>query len=135
MKTISMVVNGPNKVTDNVLPAYRIDLSITAANDITTKIFVKKRFKKYDGTLDDSFVAVASPTNLQDFAEDAPNEGQNYFRTNCISLQTSDVNYLNTVLQEILSDISLLLNEETVLDGISNQSITYTITPSSITTS
>jgi hypothetical protein len=111
----------------SVLPGYRADLLITDGNDITTKLFVKQRVKKYDQTLDNNFVAVSSSANLHDIAEDAPHEGSSYFRTDTISLVSSDLVLLNAVIVEIIDEIELLMQQEAVIDANSSLTSIYTI--------
>lgn len=133
MKSITVTVNGPNRIQDAKLPAYRVDVSITGANDITTKLFVKQRILKPEGTTEDNFVAVASPTNLEDFAEDAPLVDSSFFRSNSISLASSDPAFLSSTLETILSELSLLTKQMEILDENSSITTNYTVTSSGVT--
>jgi hypothetical protein len=109
---------------------YRVDLTIDSANLITPNLFVKQRVIKPDGTIDDTFAAVASPSEIEDIPELAPGSNR-FFRDSKISLINSDSDYLNQVVQQILIDVQLTVLQMNELDLLTPSEI-ITVTESGI---
>lgn len=129
MKTITLVRKAVKR--SGGLTSYRLDLEVTGSQNISRDIFVKQRSKKYDGTLEEVFVAVASPANLEDIDAKSPRAPSTYFRINTASLVSSDPIFLEEAFTTILAEVQLLCDqaevlEETEVDGI------YTITSTDI---
>src|SRR5271165_6316610 len=81
--------------------AYRTDMTINTGNGITNYLFVKQRTVNADGTIDDSFVAVAGPAEIEDLPQQAPSAPDTFWRDNTISLISADPTKLAEVTQEI----------------------------------
>jgi hypothetical protein len=111
--------------------SYRVDLTINSTNDITAFLFVKERVVKPDGTNDDTFVAVASPSQIEDINESSPGTGTVYFRDKTVSLISTDPQYLNDTVNEILADIQLTVLQMNELDVLTPPQY-FTITADSI---
>lgn len=129
MKTITLVRKAVKR--NEGLTSYRLDLEVTGSQNITRDLFVKQRYKKYDGTLENTFVAVASPANLEDIDARSPKAPSSYFRESTVSLVSSDPVFLEEAFNTILSELQLLCDqaevlEETEVDGV------YTITSADV---
>lgn len=129
MKIITLVRKAVKR--NEALTSYRLDLEVTGSQNISRDIFVKQRSKKFDGTIEDVFVAVASPATLEDYDAKAPSANSPFFRTNEISLVSSDPVFLDEAFDSILYEIRLLCDqaevlEESLVDGI------YTITSTEV---
>ena len=129
MKTLTVSSQTVNY--NSALQAFVLNLQVTAGDNITTKVFVKQRSTNSAGVTDDSFVAVASPANLEDFANDQPNPGSSYFLTDTINLVSSDPNYLNEVHQSILGELQTLADQ---MDALANLSGGQTVTITGLAT-
>ena len=112
--------------------AYRTDITITGSDTITQYLFVKERIVRPDGTVDDTFAAVASPEQIEDIPQQAPEPPSTFFRDNQVSFISGDPNRLNDVVNEVLSDLQLTVQQATDLQTFTT-STNYTISPSSIT--
>lgn len=111
---------------------YRVDLTITSSSNITTFLFVKQRISLVDGTYDDTFVTVASPAQIEDIQQQSPAPGEFFFRDNTISLISSDPTLIQTLTNNILSDVQLTIQQSEDLDVLSSAE-TITVTDSAIT--
>lgn len=105
---------------------YRTDITINSGNGITPLLFVKQRVIKADGTVDDTFAAVASPEEIEDLPERAPELPGQYFRDSAVSLVSSDLSYLLEVVQTVLDDLALTLKQAGELETFAS-STNYTI--------
>lgn len=111
---------------------YRVDFTIASGNNITPYLFVKQRVGLADGTYDDTFVTVASPSQIEEIQQQSPAAGEFFFRDNTISLISSDPTLIQTTANNILSDIQLTIQQSEDLDVLSAAE-TITVTNSSIT--
>lgn len=95
------------------MQGYRTTLEATAEG-MTKYVFVMQRIHNYSKqNFDDVFVAVATPAQIEDFAEDAPLEGSSYFRTYKIDLLSRTANHLEDVITDILGQLQdLVVNVE-----------------------
>lgn len=110
--------------------SYRCRLEVVSAEGTTNKIFVKRRVvSTSDLTAGDSFSAVASPTELEDYPEDAPRSGSYYFRDSTVDIVVSNADYLDEVVNAILMDIGKLADDLNALNNLNKQT---TITISGI---
>lgn len=130
MKTITLLRKSVKR--NNVLAAYSLDLEITQAYDITKALFVKQRHIKFDGTIEDVFVAVASPATIAEFSERSPREGSSYFRDSKISIVSTHPDFLEEAFDTILSELQQLVDEAEVLDAMEEDGV-YLISSTSIT--
>ena len=112
---------------DSDQSSYRITLEVTQAENITPKIFVKQRLRNLSNqTFDDVFAAVCTPAQLEDFAVDAPNEGSSFYRSNKIDIVARNADYLESVYEDIVTEVQQLCKGVEALDLLNNQ-ITVTI--------
>lgn len=112
--------------------AYRTDITINSSDNSTKYLLVKQRIVNPDGNNDDTFVAVASPAQIEDLPEKAPVVPESFFRDYQVSLIASDPDKLNEVVQHILTDLQLTLKELVELETFTTTN-SYTISDTSIT--
>ena len=102
------------------ISSYKMLVISSGNEDTPGKIFVNQRIKNFSkDSFDDVFVAVATPVQLEDFAEDAPDAGTSYYRTNRIELIARTVEELNSVFQSMLFEIDKLVLDLSDLDKLS----------------
>jgi len=110
-----------------------MDLQIISTDSITKFLFVKQRIKTTTNKFDDVFAAVASPANIEDFGELAPNEGSTFFRDCNVSLISSSMEVLNDLFDSIMSELQHLADEVDLLDQLSGDLI-YNISANNVET-
>jgi hypothetical protein len=110
------------------ISSYKLVVSTANAQNMPDKIFVKQRTRNFaKDSIDDTFVAVCTPVQLEDFEEDAPGEGTSYFRTNTIELVGRTPEYLTEVFDSLLYETQKLVVDLTDLDNLSVAEV-YNIT-------
>lgn len=112
--------------------SYRMDLEITAAENITSKVFVKQRLLVAGtSTYNDVFVAVCTPAQIEDLPEDNPTD-TSFFRVSKIELVNENPEYLEQVAADVLIELKQLIASLTYLETTSVVAV-YTVTASDIT--
>jgi len=96
--------------------SYVVELEVSTANNIDKNLFVKQRFRKPEGIYEDKFAAVCSPAQLQDLDTVSPASGESYFRDSKVTLIGTNPSYLDSVVNEIVSDIQILIDNDTSLE-------------------
>jgi hypothetical protein len=99
------------------LSSYRMTLQVTAASGIVSTVFVKERHYTIPGTTTDFFVAVATPTQLEDFPTYKPVETIGFFLDSQIDLVARTAEELDNILQEILQEVNKLCTDVDVLNN------------------
>jgi hypothetical protein len=115
------------------LSSYRLDLEIMSTEDITKDVFVKQRLRAVDNSIDDRFVAIASPAQIEDLGVNSPNGDSSYFRSSVVSLVSSNPDYLEETFNIILTELQSLTEAIEVLDELTVDGI-YNITADEVTT-
>ena len=133
MRTITLTRKAIARNTESP-GSYQLDLSITQATDITTKLFLKQRSTRFDGQVIDDFIGIPTPADLEDYTEDNPAEGTTIYRTNTISLIATDPALLEEAFKTILSELQLLVEQADVLANLPTDKV-YTIQAGQITES
>lgn len=104
--------------------SYKLELQAVDAQNMTNKIFVNQRTRSFSkDTLEDVFCAIATPTQLEDFAEDSPNEGTSFFRTNRIELVARTPEMLQDVFESILYEVKKLVVDLDALDNLEDAQV------------
>jgi len=125
-KSIQIVKHSTIELPD--ISSYKLVVRAENAQNMPDKIFVKQRIRNFaKNTIDETFVAVCTPTQLEDFEEDAPGEGSSYFRTNQIELVGRTPEWLVTVFDSLLYETKKLVVDLTDLDSLSEATV-YNIT-------
>jgi spore coat polysaccharide biosynthesis protein SpsF (cytidylyltransferase family) len=131
MATITL--NRESSTYDKQIASYRMRVTVTSADGINPKVFVNQRLRDAQKqTFDDVFVAVATPTQLEDFAPDAPNEGTSFFRTSTIDVISRNADYLENVFDDILWNVQKLVTDIDALQTLTANG-TYVIDAEGIT--
>lgn len=106
------------------ISSYKLVVEAINAQNMPNKIFVKQRITNFaKGTIDDIFVAIATPTQLEDFAEDSPEEGTSFFRSSSIELVGRTPEMLQTVFASIIYETKKLVVDLTDMDNLSDAQV------------
>ena len=109
------------------ISSYKLVVSTANAQNMPDKVFVKQRVRNFaKDSIDDTFVAVCTPVQLEDFEEDAPGEGSSYFRSNTIELIGRTPEYLTEVFDSLMYEVKKLVIDLTDLDSLSAARV-YTV--------
>lgn len=101
------------------ISSYKLVVEAINAENMPDKIFVNQRIHNFAKDMfDDIFVAVCTPTQLEDFAEDSPEEGTSYYRTNRIELIARTPEGLQTIFDSLLFEVKKLVVDLTDLDNL-----------------
>lgn len=94
------------------------------AQNMSDKIFVKQRIRNFaKGVFDDTFVAVCTPAQLEDFEEDAPGEGTSYYRTNTIELIARTAEEMQAVFNSLVYETKKLVVDLSDLENLSSAEV------------
>jgi len=125
-KSIQLVKQSTVALPD--ISSYKLVVRTANAEGISDKIFVKQRVRNFaKNTIDETFVAVCTPAQLEDFEEDLPGEGSSYFRTNTIELIGRTPEWLSTVFDSLIYEVKKLVVDLTDLEVL-GAAATYNIT-------
>lgn len=106
-KSIQIIKRSTVKIPE--LSSYKLVVETANPVGMPDKIFVNQRIQNFaKGRLDDTFVAVATPAQLEDFDEDAPAEGSSFFRTNKIELIARTPELLQEVVDSLMYEVKKL---------------------------
>lgn len=101
------------------ISSYRLVVNTLNAQGMTGKIFVKQRIRNFaKDSIDDTFVAVCTPTQLEDFEEDSPGHGTSYYRTDRIDLVARTPEVLQSIFDSLLYETKKLVVDLTDLDNL-----------------
>jgi hypothetical protein len=113
------------------ISSLKLVVETVNAVDMPSKIFVKQRIRNFAaGTFDDTFAAICTPTQLEDFPEDAPAEGSSYFRTNKVELVCRTPEQLQSVFDSLVYETKKLVVDLTDMERLSVAQL-YSITANS----
>ncbi len=93
-----------------------------AAEYMPKEVFVKQRLTA--SSADDCFVAVASVAQMEDLPVNSPGADTSYFRTDSVSLVSTNPVVLNTIYTEVLEEIQMLISN---LEALDTQAVPETI--------
>lgn len=112
-------------------PSYSMELTVTAAEDITAAIFVKQRFG--DDASSDVFAAIATPEQLETLPDTAPELTTSYFRSDTIQITALNHATLVAIYASILEEVQLLIANLNSLDTAETPATTVEITETAVT--
>jgi len=99
--------------------SYKLVVEAINAVNMPSKIFVKQRIRNFAKNIfEDTFVAVCTPTQLEDFLEDAPDKNTSYFRTNSIELVGRTAEMVQAVFDSLLYEVKKLTADLTEMDKL-----------------
>ena len=98
--------------------SYVLEVEVISTEDITKNIFVKQRVVRPDGSFNDSFAAVATPTQLEELNVGCPNADTNYFLDSKVTVYGTNESFLNYVYTTITEDVKLLIDNSEALDAL-----------------
>lgn len=98
-----------------------LKLVVEAINpeNMPSKIFVNQRIRNFaQDRIDDTFVAVCTPVQLEDFAEDCPEPGTSYYRTDRIELVGRTPEMIQAVFDSLVYEVKKLVVDLTDMDNM-----------------
>lgn len=118
---------------DPTAGSYSIVLEVMSTENINKNVFIKQRLRDFiDNNFDDTFCAIATPAQMEDFDIASPAAGESYFRSDKIQLTSRNAAYLEQVFESILKELQKLLDDYESLNVLNTDGI-YTITADQIT--
>lgn len=131
-KNIQILKRSTIEVPD--ISSYKLVLEAVNAENMPNKIFVNQRIRNFaKGTTDDTFAAVCTPTQLEDFLEDTPAQGSSYYRTNIIEIVVRTPEMLLSAFDSIMYEVKKLILDLECLDDLAPP-LMYNINPSMVLT-
>jgi hypothetical protein len=128
-KSIQILKNHTVELPD--ISSYKLTVQAINPQEMPSKIFIKQRIRNFaKDTFDDTFVAVCTPTQLEDLQEDAPDEGTSYYRTDRIELIARTPEVIQTILDSLLYEVKKLVVDLSDLDNLAEPRV-YTISANS----
>jgi len=119
----------------NTLPnlqSYRLTLEVTSSENVVKSIFVMQRDRDpKNNKIKDSFVALATPTQISDLDENSPEEGSIFYRTHTVDLVGRTLEYIESLFDSIVSEIQSLVDGVDILDIYTEDGL-YEITANTI---
>jgi hypothetical protein len=101
--------------------SFKLIIEAVNAENMPSKIFVNQRVHNFaKSSIEDVFCAVCTPTQLEDFDEDAPAQGTSYFRVSKVELVARTPEALKDVFDSILFEVKKLVVDLTALDDLNN---------------
>lgn len=92
------------------IQSFKLEIQAVNPVNMPSKIFIKQRIRNFArDRFDDTFVAVCTPTQLEDLLEDSPEEGTSYYRTDTIELVVRTAEMLQTVFDSLLYEVQKLV--------------------------
>jgi hypothetical protein len=133
MATLSLQRTAPTYVS--TLSSYRMTLTITSSEIITPFVFVKQRLSNLDKTsFDDVFAAIATPSQLAELQQLAPNQFSSYFLDKTVTLIGRTVEYLDWIYNEILNELNkLVLDYDLLQTYASEETVNLVISGAGVT--
>lgn len=107
-------------------------LEITASEDMPKEVFVKQRVRNFTtNQFEDTFAAVCTPAQLEDFDVGSPAAGSSYFRASLIDIVSRNLGYLEQVFNSIVGELKKLVQDEESLNILIPDGV-YTISADTI---
>jgi hypothetical protein len=108
--------------------AHKIVVAAVDAVDMPSEIFVKQRFRNFArDAFEDNFVAVCSPTQLEDLPLNAPEGRSSYFRVSQVELIANTPELLERIFDSLLYEAQKLVVDLTAIDSLEAAEV-YSIT-------
>ena len=102
----------------SALGSYTLELEVTNAEGLSKAVFIKQRLYKADNSgYEDVFAAIAKPSDLAEFDEQAPAKGTSYFRDSKVQLIARTAEYLDEVYKSITVYLKQLVDDLNTLDN------------------
>lgn len=103
------------------ISSYRLVIEAVNPQDMPGKIFINQRIRNFaKGSFDYVFAAVCTPTQLEDLAEDSPEEGTSYYRTDRVDIIARTPEVLETIFNSLLYEVKKLVIDLTDLESLAD---------------
>jgi hypothetical protein len=123
----SIQISKKNTIPLPEIHSLKLVLQAINAVNMPSKVFIKQRTRNFaKDQFDDTFVAVCTPAQLEDLAEDAPDKGTSYFRTDTIELIIRTPETLEDIFQSVLYEVQKLATDLDSIEQLSQEKV-YTL--------
>jgi hypothetical protein len=121
---ISIQISKKSAVFVPDIGSYRLVIETVNPQNISGKVFINQRVRNFaKDKFEDTFVAVCTPTQLEDLQEDSPDESTSYYRTNKIDLVARTPELLQTVFDSILFEVKKLVIDLSDLEKLTDAEV------------
>lgn len=121
-KSIKIVKKSTVELPD--ISSYKLVVQAIEPVEMDGKVFIKQRIRNFaKETTDDIFVGVCTPTQLEDFEEDAPGHGTSFFRTDSIELVARTPEVIQEVFSSLVYEVKKLVVDLTDLESLQDEEI------------
>jgi hypothetical protein len=125
-KSIQLSKSSTTAIPDGL--SYRLLVTAHNAQNMPAKIFVNQRIRNFaKNSIDDVFVAVCTPVQLEDFEEDSPEDGTSYFRTDSLNVVVRTAELVGVVFESLKYEVQKLVDDLNALESLTD-AVTYEIT-------
>ena len=101
---------------------------VAVGSEMPSEVFILQRINLGD----DRFVAVASPTTIEDYPTTAPEDDSSYFRTDTVELVASNQEALESIYNIMVDELQLLISNLNAMDVVAS-TMTVTLNGTTIT--
>lgn len=124
-RSIRLCHDGLATYVDGDQSGYQLDVRVAEAVNITSAIFV---YRRYLGAVPrDEFTHVASPADIEDYpAVEPADEFHPFFRLSTVSLVARDVGVLNQNWLDLLRDVNALVDSLNLMELVSAEQLEIT---------
>lgn len=99
------------------MQSYKMIVKAINAQEMPAEIFIKQRLRNFvQDKFEDNFVAVATPTQLEDFPVNSPNADSSFYRVSEIELVGRLPEALDAVFDTLLFEVQKLVQDLNSLD-------------------
>jgi hypothetical protein len=126
--SISIQISKRSTVEVPEISSYKLVVEAINAQNMPDKIFVNQRIRNFAKLQsEDFFVAVCTPTQLEDFFEDSPSGDTTYYRTNRVELIGRTAEMVQDVFESLLYEVKKLVVDLSDLETMVEAEV-YSIT-------
>ncbi len=121
-KSIKIVKKSTVELPD--ISSYKLVVQAIEPVEMPGKVFIKQRIRNFAKEVtDDIFVGVCTPTQLEDFDEDAPAEGTSFFRADTIELVARTPEVIQEVFDSLVYEVKKLVVDLTDLETLTDEEV------------
>lgn len=113
------------------MQSYKLVVEAINPQNMPAEIFIKQRLRNFaQDAFDDSFVAVSTPAQLEDFPINAPNANSSFYRVSKIELVGRLPEVLDKTFDSLIYEVQKLVDDLNSLENLGEARI-YDIQPGS----
>ena len=106
------------------MQSYKMIVEAINAEEMPAEVFIKQRLRNFvQDNFTDNFVAVATPTQLEDFPLNSPDAESSFYRVSKIELVGRLPENLDAIFDTLLFEVQKLVQDLNALDILENAKI------------